>query len=216
MDDGTDLPFAQSLHPEHFLPSGCLLMVYNHMTGSYNGTRTASQHQLVRLKVATEFNFCIECHKVKHWVSNTPSTKFNVYIIALNAEIEFHCYFEMVEATLSLAPLPDHVLSLMHRIAPLTLSVCCTGGLRRQRTLKGKGFSLKSYRCLSKRPQNFHSLADVDLEAQIALAYGRAMMSGHEMLTTIPPCLRARSRLVAVCTFIAYRIRCSIFMSPSN
>ena len=43
----------------------------------------------------------------------------NVFLVALNAEIKFRRYFEMVRHDPPTVPLPDHVLNLMHRTMEL-------------------------------------------------------------------------------------------------
>lgn len=100
-----------ALHPEHFLPFDNVLLVYDPVT------RTRKTYVAARDRVLRE----------SPEPNSTPLPPFrhigkereqpnhlNVFLVALNAEIKFRRYFEMVRHDPPTVPLPDHVLNLMH------------------------------------------------------------------------------------------------------
>jgi hypothetical protein len=148
----------------------------------------------------------------------------NVFLVALSAEKVFHHYFETINATPPPTPLPDHVLSLMHRTISLVRLLYWepvpTKGFKGESILAkalssfqgifqgiasmvglskvierfsdpdGSGVNeeedpqrpLESNTSApSRRRKKFCWPAGMDLEAR--MAYGRALMSGHGMLS---------------------------------
>ena len=126
--------------------------------------------------------------------------RLNVFLVALNAEIKFRRYFEMVRRDPPPLPLPDHVLHLMHRTTELIDLVYWepvpTKGShgeealaqriarRRQNpgryasnTVVGKDTLTLSGGRAARKAYRPPWPEDADLETRMAI--GRAMMCGH-------------------------------------
>ncbi|KAI0298917.1 hypothetical protein BC826DRAFT_88993 [Russula brevipes] len=200
-----------ALHPEHFLPNGCPLTVYDHGTGTYK-TYVAAGDRCLRETVDPSSHPLPPFHPRAVSRGVSLCSKLNVFFVALNAEIRFRRYLKMVSATPPPTPLPDHVLSLIHRTIELVRLLYWeptpTKGSNGERVLAqqlasrrkntesaarpgpskgtegGSGGELETgeeeaSRVPSKRRRKFRWPADWDLEAR--MAYGRAMMSGHDL-----------------------------------
>jgi hypothetical protein len=201
-----------ALHPEHFLPIGCPLTVYDHETGTYKNYVAARDRCLRETVDPSSHRLPSFYHRA---VSRGVYSKPNVYLVALNAEIKFRHYLKMVEATPPLTPLPDYVHSLIHRTIELVRLLYWeptpTQGSEGERVLAQRKLAShrkdpesaarpgpsknaeggsneeletgeeEALRVPSKRRRKFRWPADWDLEAR--MAYGRAMMSGHGMLS---------------------------------
>ncbi|KAH9992714.1 hypothetical protein BJV74DRAFT_877832 [Russula compacta] len=203
-----------ALHPEHFLPNGSPLTVYDHATGEYKNY-VAARDQCLRETVDPRSRRLPPFHHDAE--TREDFLHLNVYLVALNAEIKFRRYLEMVRARPPPTPLPDHVLSLMHRTIELVSLLYWrptpTKGSKGERILAEKLASSRknpgrasrpdpaktmerrsseewgmeeeedlqipsNISAPSRRRQKFHWPEDMDLEAR--MAYGRALMSGHD------------------------------------
>jgi len=197
-----------ALHPEHFLPNGCPLTVYDHGTGTYKNYVVAGDRCLRETVDPSSHRFPPFYH---HAEARGVLFQPNVYLVALNAEIKFRRYLEMVEATPPPTPLPDDVLFLMRRtielVGLLYWRPTPAKGSEGERVLaqklargrKNPGRAARpgpsktteggsseeletgereAFQVPSRRRQKFHWPDDWDLEAR--MAYGRAMMSGHD------------------------------------
>ena len=195
-----------ALHPEHFLPNGCPLTVYDHGTGTYKTYVAAGDRCLRETVDPSSHRLPPFYHRA---VSRDGFLEPNVYLVTLNAEIKFRRYLKMVEATPPPTPLPDHVLSLIHRtiefVRLLYWLPTPTKGSKGERILAQQLASRRkntesaarpgpSKRTVetgeeeappvpSRRRRRFRWPADWDLEAR--MAYGRAVMSGHGTLSFI-------------------------------
>lgn len=107
-----------ALHPEHFLPNGSPLTVYDRATREYKNY-VAARDRCLR-ETADPGS-----HRLPPFYHDTELREddgyghLNVYLVTLNAEIKFRRYLEMVNARPPATPLPDHILSLMDRTIEL-------------------------------------------------------------------------------------------------
>ncbi|KAF8809017.1 hypothetical protein BYT27DRAFT_7284830 [Phlegmacium glaucopus] len=97
-----------ALHPEHFLPLGNMLTVYNPSTAIYKHYVVATDRYL-RESPHPSSPHLPAFHHVSE--DREPALCLNVFLVIINAEIKFHRYFNMVQPTL---PLPAEVINLMH------------------------------------------------------------------------------------------------------
>jgi hypothetical protein len=104
------------LHPEHFRPDGRSFMVYDPETKD-SKTYVVARDRCLRGSVDPRSPPFPPFYPRSE--SRGRFRQPNVFLVALNAEIRFHHYFEMINATPPPTPLPDHVLSLMHRTISL-------------------------------------------------------------------------------------------------
>lgn len=211
------------LHPEHFLPNGCPLTVYDHATEEYKNYVAAEDRCLRETIDPSSHLFPPFYHTAQ---DREMLSKLNVYLVALNAEIKLGRYFEMVDATPPTTPLPDHVLSLMRRTIELVdllywvptptkgsegekvlaknLALSRRNPGRSSRPGTTKTTEKESSEELeipeegashvpSKRRKRFQWPPGMDLAAR--KAYGRALMSGHGMLSFAFANCRIMSRL---------------------
>jgi hypothetical protein len=98
-----------ALHPEHFLPRGSILTVYDPSTAIYKHYVAATDRHL-RESPDTSSPRLPAFHHVSE--DRDPVDRLNVFLVVINAEIKFHRYFEMVQPT---TPLPADVINLMRR-----------------------------------------------------------------------------------------------------
>ena len=109
----------------------------------------------------------------------------NVFLVALNAEIKFSQYFEMIDSHPPKTPLPDWVLTLMRRTVELVELIywepVAIKGSRGEKILLER-----AARRANTKSSEFSWPAHMDLEARIA--YGRSVMCGHG--ATLFPYLR--------------------------
>jgi len=170
-----------ALHPEHFLPNGFPLTVYDHETGTYKNYVAARDRCLRETVDPSSHRLPPFRHRA---VSREGSSKPNVFLVALNAEIRFRRYLKMVEATPPPTPLPDHVLSLIDRTIELVRLIYWqatpTKGSKGERVLAQRKLAgEKEPPSNRRRARKFQWPDDWDLEAR--MAYGRALMSGHDL-----------------------------------
>ncbi|KAI0298910.1 hypothetical protein BC826DRAFT_997301 [Russula brevipes] len=172
-----------ALHPEHFVPKGGLLTVYDRETRTNKHYVPAGDRCLRETVDPSSHRLPPFYHRA---VSREASLKPNVYLVALNAELKFHHYLKTIEATPPPTPLPDHVLFLINRTIELVRLIYWkptpTKGsqgerILAQRKLAGEKEPPSNRRRLGAR--KFQWPDDWDLEAR--MAYGRALMSGHDL-----------------------------------
>jgi hypothetical protein len=172
-----------ALHPEHFLPKGCPLLVYDHETRTYKNY-VAARDRCLRETVDPSSH---RLPPFRHRAVSGASSKPDVYLVALNAEIKFRRYLKMVEATPPPTPLPDHVLSLIHRTIELVRLIYWqptpTKGSKGERVLAQQKLAGEEVPSNRRRARKFQWPDDWDLEAR--MAYGRALMGGPGMLSFI-------------------------------
>jgi hypothetical protein len=98
------------LHPEHFLPVGSVLPIYDPLAGTHK-FYVPAEDQCLRESTQTNsprlpaFRHTLE---KRHQISHV-----NVFLVAMNAEIKFRRYFEEIRLQPPKTSLPDDVLSLM-------------------------------------------------------------------------------------------------------
>jgi len=199
-----------ALHPEHFLPRGSMLTVYDPSTEIYKHYVAARDRRL-RESPDPSSPRLPSFHHVSE--DRDPVDRLNVFLVVINAEIKFRRYFEMVQPT---PPLPADVINLMRRTMDLVdllywkpvpkkgsrgakLMAKRLAGRRKNPPRAGRSDSKTAIEresseesiiqempipsrshAVSSRRSRLRWLADVDLETRIA--YGRALMSGHGML----------------------------------
>jgi hypothetical protein len=192
-----------ALHPDHFLPKGRPLIVYDSATREHK-SYVAATDQCLRETVDPQSPPFPPFYLGEDIREN--SLHPNVCLVALNAQIKFRRYLEMVQAQPPPTPLPQLVLSLIDRTIELVqllywkpapkkgskgekvlaavLSSSRKKPPRSSRADQGKtteGSSKKRGRDTEMDPPGKHQkFADMDLEARIA--YGMMLMSGHGML----------------------------------
>jgi hypothetical protein len=185
-----------ALHPEHFLPNGSPLVVYDPVTQGHK-LYVVAQDRCLRESTDPNSNpFPPFHHRAK---ARGRDLHPNVFLVALNAEIKFRRYLKMVRANAPPAPLPDHVLALMHRTIELVdllywwpISTKGSSGSEEQRMDKDKDSQIPPDSWARSRLKR-HELRptsiwpeDMDLEAR--KARGMALMSGHGMLSILDLC----------------------------
>jgi hypothetical protein len=105
-----------SLHPEHFLPHGAILPIYDPVTRIYKNY-VSSRDQCLRESIEPD---SARLPPFRHVFQNR--NKFydmNIFLVAINTEIKFRRYFKMIEQHPPTTALPDDVLSLMRRVIEL-------------------------------------------------------------------------------------------------
>ncbi|KAF9512297.1 hypothetical protein BS47DRAFT_1394419 [Hydnum rufescens UP504] len=99
-----------TLHPEHFLPNGSLLTLYDLAT-------TTPKHYIPtldrRLRESSD-PMSAPFPRFHHSNPHPHSFPLNVFLVVLNAEIKFRRYFTMIAASPPPVSLPNDVLELMH------------------------------------------------------------------------------------------------------
>jgi hypothetical protein len=103
-----------ALHPEHFLPLGSMLTVYDVGTATYKHYVAASDRCLRESPHPSSPRL-----PAFHHVSEDREPiyhRLNVFLVIINAEIKFRRYFAMAQPT---TPLPADVIHLMHRTITL-------------------------------------------------------------------------------------------------
>ncbi|KIM84707.1 hypothetical protein PILCRDRAFT_393899 [Piloderma croceum F 1598] len=200
-----------ALHPEHFLPLGNMLTVYDPGTAIYKHYVVATD-RYIRESPHPSSPRLPAFHHVSE--DRDPMDRLNVFLVIINAEIKFRRYFAMVQPT---TPLPVDVINLMHRTINLVdllywqpapkkgsrvamVVAKRLAGRRKNPPCASRPDPAKTIESGSSEenmmeddqemqiPSDFHTgssrrsrlrwLADVDLETRIA--YGRALMSGHD------------------------------------
>ncbi|KAF9512295.1 hypothetical protein BS47DRAFT_1372848 [Hydnum rufescens UP504] len=185
-----------ALHPEHFLPNGSLLTVYDPATATPKHYVPACDRCLRESCDPRSAPF----PPFHHSMTRPCAFRSNVFLIILNAEIKFHRYFKMIEEHPPPTPLPDDVLDLMHRTIELVnllywVPVPVEGsqgeaiylsrsmesdpmgviknGSSEKMEMEGAGIQPPTSPCGQQSRWE-----DMDLEER--KAYGRALMSGHD------------------------------------
>jgi hypothetical protein len=193
------------MHPEHFLPNGSSLLVYDPMTQGHNHYVVARDRCLRASVDPNSGRFPPFHHNVKARVQYMHP---NVFLVALNAETKFHRYLKMVHTKPPPTPLPTHVLSLMDRTLELIRllywwPVSAKSSSKEEGPSDEEGSSEEegmdkeetdSWVCSRqarekrrKRHANLDSLwKDMDVNAR--RAYGRDAMSGYGMLSFLNLC----------------------------
>ena len=93
-----------------------MLLVYNPVTGTHKTYVVARDRVLRELLEPDSAPLPPFRHiEEKRYLPD----HLNVFLVALNAEIKFRRYFEMIQLDPPTTPLPDHVLNLMHRTMEL-------------------------------------------------------------------------------------------------
>lgn len=105
-----------ALHPEHFIPGGSPLTVYDATTSTYKNYVAASDQCLRESHDPSSPRFPTFRH---HSPSRDYPKNLNVFLVIINAEIKFRRYFEMIRLQPAPTPLPNDVLSLMRRTMEL-------------------------------------------------------------------------------------------------
>jgi len=99
------------LHPDHFLPDGSPLAVYDFTTQTAKSYVIASDRRLRESRDPNSPRLPPFHHSFE---DRNAATSLNIFLVVLNADIKFRRYFEMV-AMAPMAPLPNDVLALMKR-----------------------------------------------------------------------------------------------------
>ena len=145
----------------------------------------------------------------RHIGEREQPNHLNVFLVALNAEIKFRRYLEMVRHDPPTVPLPDHVLNLMHRTMELIQLVYWepvpTKGPHRERVLAQiiahrrqnpgrfarpnpeKNIERSSGDDVRKDPLTSSAMPKAyrrtpwpeDADIETRMAIGRSLMSGH-------------------------------------
>ena len=102
------------MYPEHFLPHGAGLPIYNPATGTWK-TYVASRDR--RLRESAEPDSA-RLPPFRHPRSRLHRRDVNIFLVAINADIKFRRYFEMIQHPPT-TPLPDDVLALMRHVVEL-------------------------------------------------------------------------------------------------
>ncbi|KAK2464686.1 hypothetical protein APHAL10511_003262 [Amanita phalloides] len=100
-----------ALHPEHFLPGGSVLTVYNPGSGTCKHYVAANDRCL---RESPEPN-STRLPPFHHNSDRGPVLRINIFLVIINADFKFRRYFEMIMQNPPPIPLPDHVTNLMRR-----------------------------------------------------------------------------------------------------
>jgi len=106
-----------ALHPEHFLPPGNVLTVYDHSNGQVTRkTYVAAPDRILRESPGTDNTFpCLPSFMLD---SNRPVEQMlNPFLVVLNAEIKFRRYLRLPQPPQT--PLPDDVMELIMKTTKL-------------------------------------------------------------------------------------------------
>ncbi|KAF8801382.1 hypothetical protein BYT27DRAFT_7115088, partial [Phlegmacium glaucopus] len=105
-----------SLHPEHFLPRGAVLPIYDPATRIYKNY-VSSRDRRLRESIEPD---SARLPPFRHVFQNRGETcDVNIFLVAINAEIKFRRYFKMIQQHPPTTALPDDVLALMRRVVEL-------------------------------------------------------------------------------------------------
>jgi len=192
------------LHPDHFLPDGSPLAVYDFTTQTAKSYVIASDQ---RLRESRDPNS--PCLPPFHhsFEDRNAATSLNIFLVILNADIKLRCYFEMF-AMAPMAPLPDDVLALMKctmELVDLLYWTPAPSKLREQ--VVAAPFANRRQNLISPNPIKNHmkrvassetgKMQDArqlllshhkrmkwfrDMDTNSRMAYGRAVTSGHGKL----------------------------------
>ena len=103
-----------ALHPEHFLPLGTPLTVYNPRDKSYKNYIVATDRSLRE----SPDPYSPRLPPFRHNTDGRGvAERINIFLIILNADIKFQRYFEMIRLDPPPMPLPEDVANLMYRTA---------------------------------------------------------------------------------------------------
>ena len=196
-----------SLHPEHFLPRGSTLPIYDPATRTcknYVPSRDRRLRESIEPDSARLPPFCHDFQNRNNF------DNLNILLVAINAEIKFRRYLKMIQEDPPTTALPDDVLALMRRVVELVdllywVPVPTKGSkgytiklarLKRKNPERAGRSSQPQYSetmsdeeggmalptpseawKMSKRRRRLDWLADADVETR--KAYGTALMSGH-------------------------------------
>ena len=201
-----------ALHPEHFLPLGNMLTVYDAGTATYKHYVAASDRYLRESPHPSSPRL-----PAFHHVSEDREPTYhrlNVFLVIINAEIKFRRYFAMAQPT---TPLPADVINLMYRTIHLVdllywqpepgswgakvvakrLASRCKNTPRAKRLDPEKIIERESSEQRIEDddqemqfPSGFHMGSSrrsrlrwlADVDLETRMAYGRALMSGQGML----------------------------------
>ncbi|KAF8899777.1 hypothetical protein CPB84DRAFT_1680960 [Gymnopilus junonius] len=103
-----------ALHPEHFLPCGAILPIFDPMTGTHKYYVPSRDRRLRESINPNSTPLPPFRHVFRHELLNV-----NIFLVAINAEIKFRRYFKMIAYHPPPTPLPNDVLTLMHRVIEL-------------------------------------------------------------------------------------------------
>ena len=104
------------MHPEHFLPRGAILPVYDHATRTRKHY-VPSRDRRLRESIEPD---SARLPPFRHDFQNRGKDEnLSIFLVALNAEIKFRRYLKMIQEYPPTTPLPDDVLALMHRVIEL-------------------------------------------------------------------------------------------------
>lgn len=197
-----------ALHPEHFLPRGSVLPIYEPTTGTWKNY-VPSRDRCLRESIEPDSP---RLPPFRHDFQNRGKfDNLNIFLVAINAEIKFRRYLKMTQEDPPTAALPDDILALMRCVSELVdllywVPVPTKGSKghtilaerallkRKHRERAGRpqytetvsdeegGMGLltpsKAWK-MSKRSRQLDWLADADVETR--KAYGSALMSGHDI-----------------------------------
>ncbi|KAF8344504.1 hypothetical protein F5887DRAFT_1075330 [Amanita rubescens] len=105
-----------SLHPEHFLPRGAVLPIYDPATGTCRNY-VPSRDRRLRESIEPD---SARLPPFRHDFQNREgSYELNIFLVTLNAEIKFRRYLKMIQQQPPATALPDDVLALMRRVVEL-------------------------------------------------------------------------------------------------
>ena len=199
------------MHPEHFLPLGNMLTVYDPSTTTYKHYVAASDRYL-RESPHPNSPRLPAFHHVSE--AREPTyLRLNVFLVIMNAEIKFRRYLAMPQPT---TPLPADVINLMYRTIHLVdllyWQPVPEKGSHGARVVAKRLASRRNNPLVPKRPDpaktiegesseeriiegdqttsGFHAASSrrnklhclADVDLKTRLAYGRSLMSDNGML----------------------------------
>lgn len=181
-----------ALHPEHFLPCGSKLTLYDHSSSTSRDYVAASDRCIRESVDPTSPRF----PPFHHFIKNRQ-IQVNVFLVILNAQIKFRRYVEMIRLNPPTTPLPDDVMELIHRTIELVdllywkpvpakgskgekfLAAERAGKYHSRRQLgAGQDEHSQSNAWVSSRTPVFPKLRHRGMDLKARVAYGNAPMGG--------------------------------------
>ena len=83
------------LHPKHFLPAGCTLTTYDRATSTPKNYTVSSDRCFRESRESNSPRLPPFRHTTQQ--GRNRGDRLNVFLVALNAEIKFRCYFRMIQ-----------------------------------------------------------------------------------------------------------------------
>jgi len=172
-----------ALHPEHFLPAGSMLTVYDPEARIHKNYVPARDRCLRETSEPSSPRLPAFHHKLDR---QCVSDRLNVFLVAINAEIKFRRYLQK-----KLDPpektLPKDVLDLMHRTQELIELIYWEG--KPTKGSAGEVISAELQALRGPRGKSTKGRRELpwpkDADLQTRMAYGRALMDSYGSWPTI-------------------------------